>query len=167
MLHLCRRTDCYPRGHQRGSIRRHPLHTPRDICYAVSSTECLAAIYPPENTNKSKRVQACTEIGKNIKSVIPHCKWSPWPKCFEPNDEIQMDFGGPIFNEKGIEQYFITSIDRYLNYPKAEIINNASGTNVIRFVNNYIYNHGVPRTIISDQARCFTGKKFEFFCTEN
>ena len=112
---------------------------------------------------KVSECKACTDIGKNLKSVIPHRKWAPLPKCSEPNDEIQLDFGGPILNEKGIEQYFITSIDRYSKYSTAEIVNNASGSNVIKFLNQYIYQHGVPRTIRLDQARCFTGKKFRYF----
>ena len=69
---------------------------------------------------KTSECKACTEIGKNSKSVIPHCKWAPLPKCVEPNDEIQMDFGGPILNEMGIEQYSITSVGRYSQYPTAE-----------------------------------------------
>ena len=116
---------------------------------------------------KTSECKACTEIGKNLKSVIPHCKWAPLRKCVEPNDEIQIGFGRPILNEKCFEQYFITSVDRYSNYPKAEIINNASGTNVIKFLNKHIYKQGVPRTIRLNQARCFTGKDFETFCTEN
>ena len=111
---------------------------------------------------KASECKACTEIGKNPKSVISQRKWAPLPKCIEPNDEIQIDFGGPILKEKGIEQYFITSIDRYSKYPTAEIVNNASGPNVIKFLNKYIYHHGVPRAIRLDQARCFSGKKFEF-----
>ena len=66
-------------------------------------------------------------------------KWAPLPKCSEPNDEIQIDFGGPILNENGIEQYIITSIDRYSKYHTAEIVNNASGPNVLKFLNKYIY----------------------------
>ena len=116
---------------------------------------------------KTSKCKACTEIGKNLKSKIPNCKWSPLPKRIEPNDEIQIDFGGTIINEKGIEQYFISNIDRYSKYPTAEILNNASGTNVFKFLNNYIYNQGVPRTIRLDQARFFTGNKLENFCTEN
>ena len=116
---------------------------------------------------KASECKACTEIGKNLKSVISHRKWAPLPKCSEPNDEIQIDFGGPILNEKGIEHYFFTSIDRYSKYTTAEIVNNASGPNVLKFLNKYINQHGVPRTIRLDQARCFTGKKFETFCTEN
>ena len=99
--------------------------------------------------------------------MFPHCKWTPLPKWIEPNDEIQIDFGGPIINEKGKEQYFIINVDRYSKYPIAEIVSNASGTNVIKFLNNYIYNHGVPKTITLDQARCFTRKKFEKFSTES
>ena len=118
---------------------------------------------------KASECKFCTEIDNNLNSVIPHRKWTPLPKCSEPNDEINLDFGGPILNEKGIEQHFITSIDRYSKYPTAEIVNNASGQNVIKFLNNYIYiyHHGVPRTVRLDQARCFTGKNFETFCTEN
>ena len=111
---------------------------------------------------KASECKACTEIGKNLKSVISHRKWAPLPKCSEPNDEIQIDFGGPILNEKGIEQYFITSIDRYSKYPTAEKVNNASAPNVLKFLNKYIYQHGVPRTIRLDQARCFTGKSLKF-----
>ena len=84
-------------------------------------------------------------------------------KIFYPNDEIQIDFGGSILNEKGIEQFFITSIDRYSKYSTAEIVNNASSTNVINFLNNYIYNHGIPRTVRLDQARCFAGKSLKHF----
>ena len=88
---------------------------------------------------KASECKACTEIDKNLKSVISHRKWAPLPKCIEPNDEIQIDFGGSILIEKGIEQYFITSIDRYSKYPTIEIVNNASGPKVIKFLNKYIY----------------------------
>ena len=48
---------------------------------------------------KASECKACTEIDKNLKSVISHGKWAPLPKCIEPNDEIRLDFGGPILNE--------------------------------------------------------------------
>ena len=82
-------------------------------------------------------------------------------------NEIQIDIGGPIINEKGLKKFFITSVDRYSKYPTAEIVNNPSGKNVIKFLIKYIYNYGLTRTIRLDRARCFTGKKIEIFCTEN
>ena len=41
---------------------------------------------------KASECKACTKIGKNLKSLIPHFKWSLLPKCVEPNDEIQRDY---------------------------------------------------------------------------
>ena len=38
---------------------------------------------------KASECKACTEIGKKLKPVIPHSKWSPLPHCIEPNDEIE------------------------------------------------------------------------------
>ena len=40
----------------------------------------------------------CTDIGKNLKPIIPKSKWHK--ACQEPNEETQIDFGGPITNEK-------------------------------------------------------------------
>ena len=85
---------------------------------------------------KASECKACTEIGKKVKPVILHSKWSPLTKCIELNDEIQFDIGGPIIYEKGIEMYSITSVDRYSIYPKVEIEKNAFSTNVFKFPNN-------------------------------
>ena len=107
---------------------------------------------------EASECKSCTQIGENLKAVIPHNKRSSLPKCIEPNDQIQINFGGPITNEKNIEQYFTTSVDRHSNNPTAEIVDNASVSNAIKFLNKYIYSHGLPRTIRLDQAKCFTGK---------
>ena len=88
--------------------------------------------------------KACREIGKILKSVIPYSKWSTLHNCIKPNDEIQIDFGGSITNEKGIEQHFLASISRFSKYNTVEIVNNASSTNVFKFLNIYKYNHRVP-----------------------
>ena len=52
---------------------------------------------------KASECKAYTEVSKNFKSVVLHSKWSHLPNCIQPNDEIQIDFGRPIINEKGIE----------------------------------------------------------------
>ena len=87
---------------------------------------------------KNLRVQNLHEIGKNLKHVTPHSKWSPLSNCTKPNDEIQTDFGGPTINEKGLEQNLATRVDRYSKYPTVEIVNNASSTNVIKCLITYI-----------------------------
>ena len=42
----------------------------------------------------------CTDIGKNLKPVVPASKCKPLQTCTEPNEEIQIDFGGPIQMKK-------------------------------------------------------------------
>ena len=53
-----------------------------------------------EILNKAAQCKPCTDIGRNLKPVIPASKWKPLLPCTEPNGEIQIDFGGPITNEK-------------------------------------------------------------------
>ena len=48
----------------------------------------------------------CTDIGKNLKHIIPKSKWYPHKACQKPNEENQIDFGGPITNEKDKDIYF-------------------------------------------------------------
>ena len=73
----------------------------------------------------------CTDIGKNLKPIIPISKWHPHKLCQEPKEENQIDFGGPIWNEKDREIYFLICIDRYSKYPTVEIFEKANGTNVV------------------------------------
>ena len=52
---------------------------------------------------KATECKPCTVIVKNLKSVIPAKQILPHVPCVEPNEEIQIDFGGPIFDENGNE----------------------------------------------------------------
>ena len=62
---------------------------------------------------KATECKHCAVIGKNFKSVIPAKQFNPHIPCVEPNQEIQIDFGDPIFDEKGNEVYFLAAIDRF------------------------------------------------------
>ena len=80
--------------------------------------------------NKSKTCRPCTEFGSNLKSIIPKTKWSPLPPCSEPNEEIQIDFGGPIIDGQGREVYFLACIDRFSKLTTLKLYNNANGPNI-------------------------------------
>ena len=112
-----------------------------------------------ETLNKAVTSKPCTDIGKNLQPVVPASKWKPLLNCFEPNDEIQTDFGGPITNEKDQDIHFLASIDRFSKYPTVEVFDEANGPNVIKFLDEYIQIHGVHRNIRLDQARCLIGYK--------
>ena len=66
-----------------------------------------------EILNKAAQSKPCTDIGKNLKPVVPASKWKPLLNCSDPNEEIEIDFGGSITNEKNHDIHFLACIDRF------------------------------------------------------
>ena len=122
---------------------------------------------PREILAKASDCVPCTDIGKNLKPIIPKSKWYPHKACREPNEENEIEFGCPITNEKDKDIYFLACIDRYSKYPTARIFEKANGAIVVKFLRNYAYTHGIPRTIRLDQAACVVGKQVTNYCNEN
>ena len=116
---------------------------------------------------KETKCKPCTVIGKNLKSAIPAKQFNPHIPCVEPNQETQIDFGGPIFDEKGNEVYFLAAIDRFSKYPTAYIYDKSNGPNVLKFLDMYIEIHGISRSIRLDQAKCLVGNQVKTFCNKN
>ena len=69
-------------------------------------------------------------------------------------------------NEKEHKNYILTCIDRFSKYPSEEVFDNANASNVIKFLDNCIHTHGVPRSLRIDQARCLIGNQVKHFCTK-
>ena len=107
-----------------------------------------------EIRNKAAQCKPCTEIGKNLKPVVPASKLNPLLNCSEPNEEIQLDFGGPTTREKDQDTHFRACIDRFSKYARVEIFDKANGPREMKFLDEYIQIQGVPRNIRLDQARC-------------
>ena len=116
---------------------------------------------------KLAKCNPCVKIGKNLKSFIPASKWAPWILCKVPNEEVQIDFGGPIYNEKNQEFYFLACIDRFSKFPTAEVFDRGNADNILKFLQEYALLHGIPRSIRLDQARCQTGQQIKAFCNQN
>ena len=116
---------------------------------------------------KTAKCNPCVKIGKNLKSIIPANKWAPLKLCKVPIEEIQIDFGGPIYNEKNQEIYFLACMDRFSKFPKAEVFDRANAENILKFLQEYVLLHGVPRAIRLDQARWQTGHQIKAFCSQN
>ena len=117
--------------------------------------------------NNAKTSRPCTEFGKNLKSIIPKTKWSPIKPCVEPNEEIQIEFGGPILDGQGREVYFLACINRFSKFPSLKLYNHANEINIEHFLNKYMSIHGVPRSIRMDKARCQKGKTVRELCNRN
>ena len=134
------------------------------ICMA---THCWWPYIHRELFVKATECKPCTVIGKNLKSITPAKQFNPHIPCVEPNQEIQIDFVGPIFDEKGNEVYFLAAIDRFSKYPTAFIYDKANGPNVLKFLDMYIENHGIPISIRLDQAKCLVENQVKTFCNKN
>ena len=80
-----------------------------------------------EYLNKAAQFKPCTDIGKNFKPVVPASKWKPLQTLTKPNEEIQIDFGGPITNEKDRDIYFLACIERFSKFPTVEVFEKADG----------------------------------------
>ena len=114
---------------------------------------------------KSTEYKPCTKIGENLKSVTPAKQFRPHITCVEPNQEMQIDFVEPSFEEKGYEVYFLAAIDYFSKYLMACINEKANGPKVLKFLIMYIEIRGIPRSIRLDQEKCLDGNQVKTFCT--
>ena len=81
------------------------------------TTHCWWPYMNRESLVKATECKPCTSMSKNCISLIPAKHFRPHISCVEPNQEIQIDFGGPIFDKKGSEVYFLAAIDLFSKYP--------------------------------------------------
>ena len=85
--------------------------------------------------NNSRTCRPCTEFDKNLKGIINKSDWTPLRLCSEPNEEIQLDIGGPIFDGQGREVYFLACIDRFWKFPTLKLVTKTNGPNIEKFLN--------------------------------
>ena len=118
-----------------------------------------------EIVSKVKACRQCIDKGKNLKALIPKTQLGQLPSLIEPNQEIQMNFAGPI-PYKNIRQnnYILVTVDRLSRYPNAELFHNCDTGTAIDYLEQYCKIHGIPRSIRCDQAQAFRTKEFEIFC---
>ena len=107
----------------------------------------------------------CTEKGKNQKRLSPKSLLRTLPPLSEPNEEVQMDFAGPIpFTNNTRSKYILVTVDRRSSYPLAESFNSCDTKTAIDYLDSYCKVHGIPRSIHCDQAQAFKAIEFEMYC---
>lgn len=78
----------------------------------------------------------------------------------QPKDILNIDIVGPLPNSFG-KRYIIIAIDHYTKYGFADAFPKIDGSIVRDFVKNIFIKHGAWKTVITDNAKVFTGKAFE------
>ena len=118
-----------------------------------------------EIVSKAKACRQCIDKGKNLKALIPKTQLGQLPSLTEPNQEIQMDFSGPITYKNNTQNnYILVTVDRLSRYPNAETFHNCDTDTAIDYLERYCKVHGSPRSIRCDQEQAFKAKQFEIFC---
>ena len=69
--------------------------------------------------------------------------------------------------KKNPEVYFLACIDRFSKFSTAEVFDKANANNILKFLQEYVLLHGMPRSIRLDQARCQNGHQIKAFCSQN
>ena len=109
---------------------------------------------------RSTSCKPCTAVGKNLKSVNLASNSTPIP-CTEPNQDIQIGFCEPNYDEKSDEIDFLASIDRFSKLPASCIFEKATELNKLKILEMYIETHGTPRAIRLDPVKYPAGHQLK------
>ena len=85
----------------------------------------------------------------------------------EPNEELNLDFAGPLDSHWGSSKYILLCIDRFSKFVSAKITSTTSSKTFIDFIHDYNFLHGIPFSIRVDHATCFTSQDFKLLCDSN
>ena len=108
--------------------------------------------------------ESCTEISENLKPVIPVKQYQSHKPCLDSNQEIKIDFTGPINNNREQKTYFLTFFDRFPKYTPIKLFENKKTSNLKKILDNYIQFHAVPCSLTIDQVHCLIGNQVKKFC---
>ena len=118
--------------------------------------------FPWDVTYKAQSCPDCINNGKNLKAIQNKSQLGELPNLSEPNKEIQMDFAGPLtFREQKDVYYILVTVDRLTRYPHAHVCKNCDTETALKYLEEYCNFHGIPRSIICDQAQAFKAQEFE------
>ena len=112
-----------------------------------------------EIQNKCDECIPCKMTGKSIKPQFPKSERNYLPPTDKPNEEIQLDFIGPIrFKQRTF--FILISIDLYCRWPAACICEAPNGKTAKTFLEQNILLNSIPQVIRTDKGTAFTGNEF-------
>ena len=112
-----------------------------------------------------ERCRECTLYGKNLKPVKTFHTAQSLSLLTGPNQELQLDFAGPIVDDRGVKIFLLVAIDRFSKFPSVLITKTTGAKKVTKFLESYIRIHGLPHSIRTDHGSGFKNEKLQQFCT--
>ena len=127
----------------------------RDKRFANHKAPCTATWQHPLQSVLALRGCSATDL---IKSSEP-------PKA--PMDKIFIDYLGPLPRSKAGNTYMIVGVDAFSKYVWLSPVREATTTQAVKFLKTIFSSFGIPRNLVSDNAKQFTSKKFHKFCFDS
>ena len=119
-------------------------------------------------TSKAQAFEECTKQSKNLKPILPKQNLGKLPLLSELNEELQMDFAGPIpFKNHTDNYYILASFDRYSRFPTAQVYKLRRINRAIEYLEECCRFHGIPCSIRCDHAQAFKSRDFNVYCKDN
>ena len=78
----------------------------------------------------------------------------------EPNEEVQLDFAGPLPDQLNKDAYILVAVDKWSKFATAKVVSNTTADVALKFMQRCISNDGVPCRLRCDQAQTFRAKTY-------
>ena len=92
----------------------------------------------------------CTEFDNYLKSNASFNSSQPLTPLSGPNEELQLDYAGPLPDSVGNFIYILVAIDWYSKYPSVTITQSAGSKKIIKFLESCIQQQSFPMSIKTD-----------------
>ena len=81
----------------------------------------------------AQNCKQCTEHGKNLKPIVGKRKHSfLMEPVVEPNEEVQLNFAGPLPDELNKDANILVAIDKRSKFPTAKVVSNTTADIAIK-----------------------------------
>ena len=117
-----------------------------------------------EIQEKAESCPSCRAAGKNITTQIPSTEKNNLEILTDPNQEIQLDFAGPIKWKTRGDVYILVAIGRFSEWPTAQICKSTDTRTILKVLTKYFADNGTPQCIRTDNGSCFKSNEFKQFC---
>ena len=86
--------------------------------------------------------------------------YKPLPLLNAPNEKLRLDYAGPLSDGAGKQVYILVAIDRFSKYPSAMLTKTTGVNKILKFLDNFVFIHSIPKAIRTDQYSGFKNKKY-------
>ena len=119
------------------------------------------AWWPGLNKNIEETVKECAQCQQHQKApaLSPLHPWE-WPD--RPWSRLHIDHAGPFLGK-----YFLVLVDAHSKWMEVLFVPSTSTSCTIQKLRGIFATHGLPETLVSDNATCFTSSEFKEFVTRN